>query len=48
MRRPDGARMLLWTVVNLGHRSIDRVMPRSLVSPPMAQGAARGLLRSNP
>lgn len=45
MRRPDGARMLLWIVVNLGHRSIDRVMPRSLVSPPMGQGLERQPMR---
>jgi len=37
LRPPDGARMLLWIIVNLEHWSIERAMPRTVLSPPMGQ-----------
>ena len=34
---PDGARMIIWTIVNLEEWGIERPMPRSVLSPPMGQ-----------
>jgi allantoinase len=34
---PDGARMVVWTVVNLEDWSIERPMPRTVLPPPMGQ-----------
>ncbi len=37
LRMPDGGRMLVWVIVNVEHWSIDRAMPRTVLSPPMGQ-----------
>ena len=34
---PGGARMVIWTIVNVEEWDIERPMPRSVVSPPMGQ-----------
>ena len=34
---PDGARMIIWTIVNIEEWDIERPMPRSVLSPPMGQ-----------
>ncbi|MFM7503408.1 MAG: polysaccharide deacetylase family protein [Burkholderiaceae bacterium] len=34
---PNGARMLVWIIVNVEHWSIERAMPRTVLSPPMGQ-----------
>jgi peptidoglycan/xylan/chitin deacetylase (PgdA/CDA1 family) len=34
---PDGARLLVWIIVNVEHWSIERAMPRTVLSPPMGQ-----------
>lgn len=34
---PDGARMVVWTIVNVEEWSIERPMPRTVLSPPMGQ-----------
>ncbi|NDB14346.1 MAG: polysaccharide deacetylase [Betaproteobacteria bacterium] len=34
---PQGARMLVWIIVNVEHWSIERPMPRTVLSPPMGQ-----------
>ena len=34
---PDGARMAVWTIVNVEDWSIERAMPRAVLSPPMGQ-----------
>ncbi len=34
---PDGKRMAVWTIVNVEDWSIDRPMPRAVLSPPMGQ-----------
>ena len=34
---PDGARLLVWVIVNVEHWSIERAMPRTVLSPPMGQ-----------
>jgi allantoinase len=34
---PDGGRMLVWVIVNVEHWSIERPMPRTVLSPPMGQ-----------
>ena len=34
---PDGARMIIWTIVNVEEWDIERPMPRSVLSPPMGQ-----------
>ena len=34
---PDGGRMVLWTIVNVEEWSIERAMPRTVLSPPMGQ-----------
>ncbi len=37
LRAPDGARLLVWVIVNVEHWSIERAMPRTVLSPPMGQ-----------
>ena len=37
LQLPDGNRMLVWIIVNVEHWSIERAMPRSVLSPPMGQ-----------
>ncbi len=37
LKGPDGARVLLWLIVNVEHWSIERAMPRTVLSPPMGQ-----------
>jgi len=37
LRLPDGARMVVWTIVNVEEWSIERAMPRTVLSPPMGQ-----------
>ena len=37
MPLPDGGRIIVWTIVNVEAWSIDRPMPRVLLSPPMGQ-----------
>ena len=34
---PGGARMIIWTIVNVEEWGIERPMPRSVLSPPMGQ-----------
>jgi peptidoglycan/xylan/chitin deacetylase (PgdA/CDA1 family) len=34
---PDGARMAVWTIVNVEEWSIERAMPRTVLPPPMGQ-----------
>lgn len=34
---PDGGRMLVWVIVNVEHWSMERAMPRTVLSPPMGQ-----------
>ena len=34
---PGGARMVIWTIVNVEEWDIERPMPRSVLSPPMGQ-----------
>jgi len=34
---PKGARMLVWIIVNVEHWSMERAMPRTVLSPPMGQ-----------
>src|SRR5918911_2012082 len=37
LRLPDGARVVVWTVVNLESWDIARAMPRTVLTPPMGQ-----------
>lgn len=37
LRLPDGARMVVWTIVNVEDWGIERPMPRTVLSPPMGQ-----------
>ena len=37
LKLPDGGRMLVWLIVNVEHWSIERAMPRTVLSPPMGQ-----------
>lgn len=35
LKLPDGARMVVWTIVNVEHWDIARAMPRTVLPPPM-------------
>src|SRR5690606_12710682 len=37
LRLPDGARVAVWTIVNVEEWSIERPMPRTVLSPPQGQ-----------
>jgi len=37
LRLPDGARMVVWTIVNVEEWAIERHMPRTVLPPPMGQ-----------
>jgi allantoinase len=37
LQLPDNGRMLVWLIVNVEHWSIERAMPRTVLSPPMGQ-----------
>ena len=37
LKLPDGARMVVWTIVNVEDWSIERAMPRTVLPPPMGQ-----------
>ena len=37
LQLPDGGRMLVWVIVNVEHWSMERAMPRTVLSPPMGQ-----------
>jgi peptidoglycan/xylan/chitin deacetylase (PgdA/CDA1 family) len=37
LRLPDGARMVVWTIVNVEDWGIERAMPRTVLPPPMGQ-----------
>ena len=37
LKLPDKGRMLVWLIVNVEHWSIERAMPRTVLSPPMGQ-----------
>jgi peptidoglycan/xylan/chitin deacetylase (PgdA/CDA1 family) len=37
LKAPDGSRLLVWVIVNVEHWSIERAMPRTVLSPPMGQ-----------
>ena len=37
LKLPDNGRMLVWIIVNVEHWSIERAMPRTVLSPPMGQ-----------
>jgi len=37
LQGPDGNRLLVWVIVNVEHWTIERAMPRTVLSPPMGQ-----------
>ena len=37
LHMPDDSRMLVWIIVNVEHWTIERTMPRSVLTPPMGQ-----------
>src|SRR5574339_966451 len=37
LKLPDGARLALWTIVNVEEWSIERAMPRTVLPPPQGQ-----------
>ena len=37
LKGPGGSRLLVWVIVNVEHWSIERAMPRTVLSPPMGQ-----------
>jgi hypothetical protein len=37
LKLPSNGRMLVWLIVNVEHWSIERAMPRTVLSPPMGQ-----------
>lgn len=37
LKLPDGARMVIWTIVNVEDWGIERPMPRTVLTPPMGQ-----------
>ncbi len=37
LRLPDGARMVVWVIVNVEHWAIERPMPRTVLPPPMGE-----------
>ncbi len=37
LKMPGAARMLVWVIVNVEHWSMERAMPRTVLSPPMGQ-----------
>ena len=37
LKLPDDGRMLVWVIVNVEHWSMERAMPRTVLSPPMGQ-----------
>jgi len=37
LKLPRGARLLVWTIANVEHWSIERAMPRTVLPPPMGQ-----------
>ena len=37
LHMPDDSRMLVWIIVNVEHWTIERTMPRSVLTPPMCQ-----------
>jgi allantoinase len=37
LKLPDNGRMLVWLIVNVEHWSMERAMPRTVLSPPMGQ-----------
>ncbi len=37
LQLPDQGRLLVWIIVNVEHWSIERAMPRMVLSPPMGQ-----------
>ena len=37
LKLPDQGRLLVWIIVNVEHWSIERAMPRMVLSPPMGQ-----------
>ena len=45
---PDGARIAVWTIVNVEEWSIERPMPRTVLSPPMSTNAGQPLLPDLP
>jgi peptidoglycan/xylan/chitin deacetylase (PgdA/CDA1 family) len=42
LRLPGGARLALWTIVNVEDWSIERAMPRTVLPPPMSSSATAG------
>jgi peptidoglycan/xylan/chitin deacetylase (PgdA/CDA1 family) len=48
LRLPDGARVALWTIVNVEEWSIERPMPRTVLPPPSSHIAGQPLLPDLP
>jgi len=48
LRLPDGARLAVWTIVNVEEWSIERPMPRTVLPPPSSQNAGQALLPDLP
>jgi peptidoglycan/xylan/chitin deacetylase (PgdA/CDA1 family) len=48
LRLPDGARVAVWTIVNVEEWSIERPMPRTVLSPPSSSNAGQPLLPDLP
>ena len=40
LKLPQGARLAVWTIVNVEEWSIERAMPRTVLPPPMGTTAA--------
>ena len=45
---PDGARLAVWTIVNVEEWSIERAMPRTVLPPPNSGNAGQPLLPDLP
>ena len=48
LRLPDGARVAVWTIVNVEEWSIERPMPRTVLPPPSSHAAGQPLLPDLP
>ncbi|OGA76343.1 MAG: polysaccharide deacetylase [Betaproteobacteria bacterium RIFCSPLOWO2_12_FULL_65_14] len=48
LRLPDGARMAVWTIVNVEEWAIERAMPRTVLPPPQSGNAGQPLLPDLP
>jgi len=48
LKLPQGARLAVWTIVNVEEWSIERAMPRTVLPPPMSMNAGQPLLPDLP